>query len=248
MRLVFQPVVETATRRAVGCEALVRWHHPLLGELSPMAFIPIAEESGLIVEIGRWVLREACRKASAMRQTLDPNFRIAVNLSPRDFYEQDFGAMLGTVLAETGLPPDALDLEVTESVMLNEVAVATLTRISAMGVHIVVDDFGTGYSSLSYLHSLPIDTLKIDQSFIAKLNQTGAGTCPIVESIVALARALRVETIAEGVESAAQREELCQLGCDYFQGHFLGRPLSPEEVIELLRSLRSVPRKEIVSW
>jgi diguanylate cyclase (GGDEF)-like protein/PAS domain S-box-containing protein len=234
MRLVFQPVVDTMTRRTIACEALVRWHHPLLGELSPMAFIPIAEESGLIVEIGRWVLREACRKASAMRQTLDPNFRIAVNLSPRDFYEQDFGAMLGMVLAETGLPPDALDLEVTESVMLNEVAVATLTRISAMGVHIVVDDFGTGYSSLNYIKRLPVNAIKIDKSFIDDVTRDSYDQ-GIVKAITTLAQTLNLRVVAEGIESEAQWDFVRSLRCDQAQGYFFHRPLPWEEVVDIVR-------------
>jgi EAL domain-containing protein (putative c-di-GMP-specific phosphodiesterase class I) len=238
MRLVFQPVVDTMTRRTIACEALVRWHHPLLGELSPMAFIPIAEESGLIVEIGRWVLREACRKASAMRQTLDPNFRIAVNLSPRDFYEQDFGAMLDTVLAETGLPPDALDLEVTESVMLNEVAVATLTRISAMGVHIVVDDFGTGYSSLNYIKRLPVNAIKIDKSFIDDVTRDSYDQ-GIVKAITTLAQTLNLRVVAEGIESEAQWDFIRSLRCDQAQGYFFHRPLPWEEVVNIVR--RSEP-------
>ncbi len=242
MRLVFQPVVDTMTRRPVACEALVRWHHPLLGELSPQAFIPIAEETGLIVDIGRWVLRESCRKASAMRQTLDPNFRIAVNLSPRDFYEQDFGAMLGSVLAETGLPPDALDLEVTESVMLNEVAVATLTRISAMGVHIVVDDFGTGYSSLNYIKRLPVNAIKIDKSFIDDVTRDSYDQ-GIVKAITTLAQTLNLRVVAEGIESEAQWDFIRSLRCDQAQGYFFHRPVAWEDVVDIVRRAEPAQRQ-----
>ena len=235
MRMVFQPVVDIPSRRTVACEALVRWHHPLLGQLSPQAFIPIAEESGLIVEIGRWVLREACRKAAAMRQTLDPQFRIAVNLSPRDLYEQDFAAMLGAVLAETGLPPSALDLEVTESVMLNDVAVSTLTRISAMGVHIVVDDFGTGYSSLSYIKRLPVNAIKIDKSFIDDITRDSYDQ-GIVKAITTLAQTLNLRVVAEGIETEAQWEFVRSLRCDQAQGYYFHRPLPWEELVEIVRN------------
>lgn len=240
--LMFQPVIDVATRRTVGCEALVRWRHPLLGELSPATFIPIAEESGLIVEIGRWVLREACRKASAMRQTLDPQFRVAVNLSPRDIYEQDFAAMLATVLAETGLPPSALDLEVTESVMLNEVAVSTLTRISQMGVHIVVDDFGTGYSSLSYIKRLPVNAIKIDKSFIDDITRDSYDQ-GIVKAITTLAQTLNLRVVAEGIESEAQWEFVRGLRCDQAQGYYFYRPIAWEEIVEIVRSTEPAQRQ-----
>ena len=235
MYMVFQPVMDTMTCRTVACEALMRWKHPLLGELSPQAFIPIAEETGLIVELGRWALREACRKAAAMRQTLDPQFRIAVNLSPRDLYEQDFAATLGGVLAETGLEPCALDLEVTESVMLNDVAVSTLTSISNMGVHIVVDDFGTGYSSLSYIKRLPVHAIKIDKSFIDDITRDSYDQ-GIVKAITTLAQTLNLRVVAEGIETEAQWDFVRSLRCDQVQGFFFSRPMRWEDLVEIVRN------------
>jgi diguanylate cyclase (GGDEF)-like protein len=224
LRLLFQPIVDMATKRIVGAEALLRWQHPLLGELSPQTFIPIAEETGVIVEISRWVLREACTRAAAIRREGAPGFHISVNLSPRDFYEQDLSATVAAVLAETGLPADALHLEVTENVVLNDLALETLGRIAKMNVNIVVDDFGTGYSSLSYIKRLPVKAIKIDKSFIDDVS-IDAFDQGIVKAISTLGNTLGLRVIAEGIESESQYEFLRSLKCEFAQGFFFYRPL-----------------------
>jgi diguanylate cyclase (GGDEF)-like protein/PAS domain S-box-containing protein len=244
LRLVFQAVVDAASRRIVGAEALIRWQHPLLGELSPQAFIPIAEETGAIVDIGRWVLRESCRHAAMVRQTLAPDFRIAVNLSPRDLYEQDFVTMLSELLNETGLAPEALDLEVTENVMLNDLSVSALTGIAALGVKIAVDDFGTGYSSLSYIKRLPVDAIKIDKAFIQDVARDSYDQ-GIVKAICTLGQTLGLRIIAEGIESEAQWDFVRSLHCQQAQGFFFHRPLPWEAFVENLRYINSSQRAPV---
>jgi diguanylate cyclase (GGDEF)-like protein/PAS domain S-box-containing protein len=225
LSLLFQPIVDISTKRIVTAEALVRWRHPTLGELQPEVFIPIAEESGTIVEISRWVLTQACSTAVRIRQTAAPDFRVSVNLSPRDFYEQDCAATIGAVLAETGLPATALELEVTENIVLNDLAVATLLRIHAMGVQIVVDDFGTGYSSLNYIKRLPVHAIKIDKGFIADVTRDPYDQ-GIVKAIATLAQTLGLRVIAEGIETEAQWEFVRSLHCDQAQGFLFHRPLA----------------------
>jgi diguanylate cyclase (GGDEF)-like protein len=232
LKLVYQPIVDVATRRIALAEALVRWHHPLLGDLAPAVFIPIAEESGIIVEISRWVLREACARAAQIRRSGAPDFRIAVNLSPRDFFEPDFPAELAAILDYTGLPANALDAEVTEGVMLSDMAVGTIMRLHAMGVNIVVDDFGTGYSSLAYLKRLPVSAIKVDKSFMTEIT-TNAYDQGIVKAIAALAQTLGVRVITEGIESQAQWDFVRSLRCDQAQGYYFHRPSSWEAVVEL---------------
>ncbi|HEV2261963.1 MAG TPA: EAL domain-containing protein [Candidatus Rubrimentiphilum sp.] len=230
LSLTFQPIVDARTKRIVTAEALLRWRHPGLGELLPEIFIPIAEESGIIVEISRWVLTEACTMAMRIRQSIAPDFRVSVNLSPRDFYEQDCAAMISEVLTETGLPASALELEVTENVVLNDLAVATLLRIHAMGVQVVVDDFGTGYSSLNYIKRLPVHAIKIDKSFIEDVTRDPYDQ-GIVKAIATLAQTLGLRVIAEGVETEAQWEFVRSLQCDQAQGFLFHRPLRGQELL-----------------
>ena len=234
LRLLYQPIVDLQTRRITGAEALVRWQHPLLGELSPATFIPIAEETGVIVEISRWVLREACANAARIRRSGAPDFRISVNLSPRDFYEQDLATTLAAVLAETGLQAEALDLEVTENVVLNDLALETLQRIAGMHVNVVVDDFGTGYSSLSYIKRLPVKAIKIDKMFIddVAIDSYDQG---IVKAIATLGNTLGLRVIAEGIESESQYEFLRTLKCEHAQGYFFYRPQQWSNLVAIMQ-------------
>jgi len=244
LRLLFQPIVDMGSRRITGAEALLRWQHPLLGELSPATFIPIAEETGVIVEISRWVLREACTKAAQMRRNGASNFQISVNLSPRDFYEQDLAATLAAVLAETGLPAEALSLEITENVVLNDLALDALNRIAQMQVNIVVDDFGTGYSSLSYIKRLPVKTIKIDKSFIDDV-AIDAYDQGIVKAIATLGNTLGLRVIAEGIESESQYEFLRSLKCEYAQGYFFYRPQPWSTLVTLLQRSGDIEKRVI---
>jgi len=234
LRLVFQPIVETSSKRIVGAEALVRWQHPLLGELSPQAFIAIAEETGAIVEIDRWMLKEACRRAAEIRRNEAPDFRVAVNLSPRDLYQQDFTEMLAGVLAESGLSPEALDLEITENVMVNDVSVGTIARIAALGVKISVDDFGTGYSSLGYIKKLPVHAIKIDKSFIDDVARDSYDQ-GIVKAICTLGQTLGLRIVAEGIESEAQWDFVRSLNCQMAQGYYFHRPLPWTSLVDTIR-------------
>ncbi len=205
----------------VGFEALARWRHPTRGMIPPATFIPIAEESGLIVPIGEWILREACREAASWSRPL----QISVNLSPVQFRRGDLGGLVHAVLLETGLAPNRLELEITESVLINDFsrAVSVLRRIKALGARIAMDDFGTGYSSLSYLQAFPFDKIKIDKGFIANVARN-AQSATIVRAIIGLARGLGLPVTAEGVETREQLEFLAQASCDQVQGYFIGRP------------------------
>ena len=204
----------------VGFEALLRWYHPTRGNIPPSVFIPIAEESSLIMELGEWVLRTACREAASWPRKL----RIAVNLSPVQFKRRDLSELVRSVLAETGLSPDRLELEITEGVLIDdfERAMTTLRQLKALGVRIAMDDFGTGYSSLSYLQSFPFDKIKIDQSFIRKVGQSQSAA--IIRAVIGLGRGLNLPVIAEGVESEHQLAFLTQECCDQVQGYLVGRP------------------------
>ncbi|HUA08202.1 MAG TPA: EAL domain-containing protein [Candidatus Acidoferrales bacterium] len=229
-RLLYQPIVDAATAHIVGAEALLRWNHTKHGEIMPEEFIAIAEETGLIVPISRWVLREACAEAARIRASGHPQFRIAVNLSARDFGEVDLADTIRDILAETGLPPDALEIEITENMKIDDVALMTMRTLNALGVRIVVDDFGVAYSALGYLKRLPIGALKIDRTFIRD-----AGDDPhdraIVRAIVALARSLDLEIIAEGVESAEQLKFVTELNCERVQGFHFSRPVEARELL-----------------
>jgi diguanylate cyclase (GGDEF)-like protein/PAS domain S-box-containing protein len=238
LELHYQPVVALGSGEIVGLEALVRWDHPERGLLDPGEFVPIAEDSGLIEPIGRWVQETACRQALGWHQ-LRPDQRpldVAINLSARQVAHRDLAGQVGEVLARTGLDPVNLRLEVTESVLVEESAsaMATLEALSELGVRLVLDDFGTGYSSLAYLNRFPFDALKIDRSFVDGLGLEQERTA-IVEAVIGMARALSLDAIAEGVEREEQLSELRRLGCDFAQGHLFSRPLTPEKVTGLLR-------------
>ncbi len=236
--LHYQPVIALGSGEIVGLEALVRWNHPERGLLDPGEFVSIAEDSGLIEPIGRWVQETASRQALGWHE-LRPDERpldVAVNLSARQVAHRDLADSVREILARTGLDPVNLRLEVTESVLVEEsaTAIATLEELSEIGIRLVLDDFGTGYSSLAYLNRFPFDALKIDRSFVDGLGLEQERTA-IVEAVIGMARALSLDAIAEGVENEAQLSELRRLGCDYAQGHLFSRPLAPQKVTTLLR-------------
>ena len=234
--LSYQPIVAFPTGRIVGAEALLRWNHPTR-EIGPLEFIELAEESGEIVAIGAWVLREACRQARAWQRAIRGarDLRISVNTSARELVEGSFVEGVQEVLAESGLAPASLTLEITESMMLADetAAIASLRRLRELGVHIVVDDFGTGYSSLSYLKRLPVDGLKIDRSFVEGLGEAREKSA-IVRATIALARALGLTVTAEGVENTGQLRRLLALQCDFGQGYHFAPPLAKDAMTALL--------------
>jgi diguanylate cyclase (GGDEF)-like protein len=225
--LNYQPFVETASLQVVGYEALLRWDHPERGRIPPSDFIPLAEETGLIVPIGRWVLATACAEAVSWDQTLI----ISVNLSPAQFLQPGIVSTVAGVLQQTGLPPDRLELEITEGTLMHDTqnALQILTSLKAIGVKIAMDDFGTGYSSLSYLRKFPFDKIKIDRSFMSDL-EDDAEAETIVQAIIGLSRSLRLDVTAEGVETNRQLAMLRALGCDFVQGYLLGRPRSANQL------------------
>jgi EAL domain-containing protein (putative c-di-GMP-specific phosphodiesterase class I) len=236
-RLVYQPEICLSTGTIVGVEALLRWDHPARGSIPPQEFIPVAEDTGLIVPIGAWVIHEACRQAQRWRRELPgrPRLRMRVNLSPRQLSEPDLVDVTASALADTDTDPSELDLELTESAIMGDLewSIVSLKMLKDLGVRLSVDDFGTGHSSLSHLKNFPVDTLKIDRSFVNNLGQAAIDST-LLASIVDLAHVLGLSVTAEGVEHEAQLEDLKQLGCDTAQGYLLARPLVPEAVTELL--------------
>jgi diguanylate cyclase (GGDEF)-like protein/PAS domain S-box-containing protein len=237
LALFYQPVVNLRSGEITGLEALVRWRHPERGILDPAEFVSIAEDSGLIEPIGRWVQERACRQALEWHQ-LRPDsrpFDVAVNLSARQVAHRELAATVQEILARTGLDPVHLRLEITESVLVEEstTAIASLEALNELGVRLVLDDFGTGYSSLAYLNRFPFQALKIDRSFVDALGIEQEATA-IVEAVIGMARALSLEVIAEGVESEVQLSELQRLGCDYAQGHLFQAAMPEREVSRLI--------------
>ena len=235
--LTFQPQVDLASGRIIAAEALIRWKHPVHGMIPPLDFIPLAEELGLIVQIGEWVTRAACDAACAWQRPGMPQVGVAVNVSPKQFREPGFIRMVESVLAQTGLDPGCLELEVTEGVMIGEpqAMIANMQAFRAMGVALAIDDFGTGYSSLSYLRQFPIQRLKIDQSFVRGLDQD-AQSASIAHAVIVLGHALNLKVIAEGVETAAHLARLRELGCDEIQGYLVAKPTPMAQFVEMLHS------------
>jgi predicted signal transduction protein with EAL and GGDEF domain len=233
--LHYQAKFDSRSGALTGLEALVRWQHPDRGLVPPLQFIPLAEETGLIVPLGEQVLHLACTQNRAWRQRGFAPLRVAVNLSANQFRDAGLVEVVGHVLTETGLPAEALELEITESALMldTERALDTLRRFKAMGITIALDDFGTGYSSLSYLKRFPVDTLKIDYSFVKNIF-VNAEDAAIVKAIIAMARSLRMKTVAEGVETEEQRVFLREQGCDEVQGYVAGMPLPAAEVERFL--------------
>jgi len=245
MRLLYQPQVELATGRIVGVEAVARWNHPMKGSIPPTVFIPIAEASGVIVPLGEWILVAACREAA--RWSGNPvlaEAKISVNVSPIQLKQEGFAATVLAILAETGLPPERLILEVTENVMLprGHRSLRVLRELHDAGVRIAIDDFGTGYSSLSYLRRFPSDYLKIDRSFVSEL-PGDEGAAAIARAIVAMGRSLGMQTVAEGVETREQAEFLESIWCNEGQGYYYSHPL-PAQDLEILTARASGARQD----
>ncbi|MFN0072565.1 MAG: EAL domain-containing protein [Chloroflexota bacterium] len=236
-RVFYQPILNGSDDRFVGFEALVRWEHPERGLVSPADFIPVAEDTGLIVQIGNWVLREACMQLRAWRDQGFAGLRIAVNCSARQFERPGFDAVVAEILAETGVKPDEVELEITEGVIMRHVgsSLATLHGLQARGIRIAVDDFGTGYSSLGYLKTLPISSLKVDRSFMRDAT-SDARSAAIINAIVVLAHSLELNVVAEGIELVDQLEYLRSIKCDEYQGFLVSRPVSGPDATLLLQS------------
>ena len=243
LELHYQPQVEVGTGRIIGAEALLRWAHPQRGYISPTSFIPIAEASGLIVPIGEWVLERACAQAAEWRKAGLPPIPIAVNVSGVQFHRQDLCEVVRRKLDAFGLDPSALHIEITETAIVaaRERAIALLTQLRELGVRLALDDFGTGYSSLSYLKSFPIDTVKIDRSFVAEM-LTDHTTASIVEAIVSMTRILGLTVIAEGVEDHSQFAFLQRVGCDAIQGFYVSAAIPAEQFAKLILELDGTGR------
>jgi diguanylate cyclase (GGDEF)-like protein/PAS domain S-box-containing protein len=235
--LHYQPVIDLTTGEITGAEALIRWMHPTRGMVPPLQFIPVAEDCGLIVPIGNWVLQEACRQAQAWIDAGLPAITIAVNASAMEFRHDNFLENLFATLSETGLDPRSLGVEVTESVLMRhaETGAGTLKTLRERQIQVAIDDFGTGYSSLGYLRKFPLDILKIDQSFVRQISTPGEDTT-IVTAVIAMARQLKLRVIAEGVETREELEFLRAHHCDEAQGYYFSRPVPPEQFARLLRT------------
>ena len=243
--LHYQPQVNIQTFQMVSMEALIRWQHPGLGLLPPAEFIRVAEDSGLIVALGDWVLREACMQSKAWQDAGFDSLRVAVNLSARQFQQPKLVETVAEVLKQSGLDPRFLELELTEGSVMKDpdLAIGKLHELKAMGIKISIDDFGTGYSSLSYLKRFPIDTLKIDQSFVSDIN-TDPDDAAIVAAIITLAHTLKLTVIAEGVETKVQLDHLRRLDCDDAQGFLFCKPLSVEDFTQRLMERRSLTSRK----
>jgi EAL domain-containing protein (putative c-di-GMP-specific phosphodiesterase class I) len=237
--LHYQPKIQASTGTIVGLEALIRWRHPDLGMVAPAQFIPVAEETGLVVPIGEWVLREASRQNQTWHAQGFPPIHVAVNIASPHFRQGGLIDSVAQALRASRLDPALLELEVTESMLMQSVdtTLETLSKLKDMGVRLAIDDFGTGYSSLSYLKRFPLDTLKIDRSFIKDL-PCDAEDAAIAKAIIAMAHSLKLAVVAEGVETAEQLAFLQQHGCDVVQGYLFSRPVSAEDFEGLLAQPR----------
>ena len=222
----YQPKIDIRTRRAIGAEALVRWRHPVDGLVPPDVFVPVAEESGMIIELGEWILRTACRQTHELQRACCPGLEIAVNISAMQFTDGNLLPMVERALADTSLAPEYLELEITESAVMHdpEDVIHSLHELSRFGMRLAIDDFGTGYSSLAYLKRFPVDTLKIDRAFITDISDDDDDVA-IVEAVLNLGRHFEMKIVAEGVEDEAQLEFLASRGCDVAQGYWISRPM-----------------------
>ena len=246
LELRYQPQVDTRSGEVVSMEALVRWKHPERGMVSPAVFIPVAESTGQIIELGNWVMAEVARNCLYWDNMGLPPFRVCVNISPLQFNQGNLVQSVADFLGHSGLAPSRLELELTESAIMTdaETNISKLQELKALGVELAVDDFGTGYSSLSYLKRFPIDTLKIDQSFVADLDSPDGAA--IIDAILALARTLKLRSIAEGIETEDQLTYLVDKQCDLLQGYYFARPLYPEDVPDSLRQNFLTTIKEVL--
>ncbi len=242
LTLYYQPIINLETQRLTGFEALVRWNHPTRGLIYPMEFIPLAEEHGLIYQIGAWILHEACRELKLLheRYPAQPQLSLSINISSRQFSQQDLVSMLSGFLTDTGIDPHSLILEITESMIMENVraSVETMNRLRDMGVQLHIDDFGTGHSSLSYLQLFPVSALKIDRSFVNKLTSNG-GNQEIITHIVSLAKSLNFDVIAEGIEKEHQLANIKNLHCGYGQGFLFARPMAISAIDRWMQEQKS---------
>lgn len=243
--LYYQPLLDLATWQIVGCEALLRWKHPTRGMIPPNLWIPLAEETGLILPIGEWVLRTACQQNKAWQEAGAPTIRVAVNLSARQFQEQNLVEQITSIITESGLSPTLLELEITENIMMQDIERSEkhLCDLKKLGIHFSIDDFGTGYSSLNYLKRFSVDSLKIDRSFVSDVPQD-RNDMAIVKAVISLAHNLNLSVIAEGVENEEQLAFLRTHDCDKMQGYFFSRPIPPDEFLALLKSHDSKSQTE----
>ncbi len=240
LTLHYQPQVDLDSGRIVGVEALPRWRNPLLGNVTPAEFIPLAEETGLIVPIGEWMLQTACTQARIWREIGLPSLRMAVNVSPRQFTDTELTQVIARILRETGLRPDYLELEITESLLAKDSVANTLRALKRLGVRLAIDDFGAGYSSLGHLRRLPIDRIKIAKSFVQDISGEDDDQA-MAAAIIAMARSLRLGAIAEGVETEAQLAFLRALNCDEIQGSLFSQPHPAERAAALIRNHSKFP-------
>jgi len=235
--LFYQPQIDLVSGQIICCEALVRWHHPLRGMVAPGDFIPLAEETGLIVPLGSWVLQEACRQARQWQEQGARGVRVAVNISGRQFADPGFVGKVRETLQESGLEPNLLELEITESVAMErvETTIQTWMDLEALGVSLSVDDFGTGYSSLSYLKQFPIHSLKIDRSFVRDITRN-PNDAVIASSVIALAHSMGLKVVGEGIETREQLKFLEEKKCDMGQGFLFSRPVPFDEILQLFKA------------
>jgi len=235
--LNYQPQINLKTGEIASVEALIRWNHPIKGEISPYDFIPVAEETGLIVQIGQWVLEHACKEIQSLNEVSGKSLRVAINLSTRQFEDPELVNIVAQALRDSGLDARNLELEVTESMLMHDMnsAIRQLNKIKSTGSTLTIDDFGSGYSSLSYLKSLPVDTLKIDQSFVYDIPED-LNAMEIASAVIAISHKLNLRVVAEGVENIDQRDFLVINGCDYAQGYFFSHPLSCKDLHSFFES------------
>lgn len=239
--LHFQPQVVLSSQKVSGVEALVRWNHPDRGQILPSLFIPIAEESGLVIDLGKWVIQQAFRQVRIWQKQGIENLRIAINISALQFQQSGFPNLVKTLLVENEVEPKLVEFELTESALMHNMdnVLKTLEDLKSLGLQLAVDDFGTGYSSLNYLRRFPIDRLKIDQSFVKNIHKMPVNRS-IARTIIALANSLTLKTIAEGIEASHEKSELKRMGCEEGQGYLFAKPMPADEFSLWLASYRYI--------